>query len=532
MPNLPLIRSLVLGILLALVGCKRQEPAPAQPAKGETSEAKTPPPAPALPVPFKPKTGSVLGPADVPLLEQIDRENTRLLGVTVPSVVRVTAKHQSDPKIQPSRDLVRPFHQGPAGTRIMPPADPSYGSGVIISRDGYIVTNYHVLEDAVEITVLLHDKRLLPARLVAADSPMDVAVLKVDAKGLTALSWGDSEQVLVGEQVFAIGNPFNLEAGASVSRGIVSAVARVLPESPVEPPHYENFIQTDAAINPGNSGGALINIHGEMIGMNTAIASMSGGNEGVAFAIPSNFVRYAVESLLKNGRVIRGYLGVTWPQSIDEGVTDSMQLDSDRGVLLSGVQPGSPAEAAGLRAGDFITAVDNHKIHGLPHLQIVVSRLPIGKEATVTYIRGGTSQTAKVKVAELPANIRNDVTPGDVQPTPAPTLAKESLGGKNVLSGLQVDALNDQSRKKYSVPAGVVSGVIVSTVVEGSTAQTRGLARGDVISSASLNHGAAMPLMAVKDFNDLSQSMSSDQSVVLLVHHGKGSSFIYLAPRK
>ncbi len=193
---------------------------------------------------------------------------------------------------------------------------------MIISKDGYIVTNSHVLEDAKTVEVQLPDQRIFPARVVASDAPVDVAILKVDATDLPALPWGDSDKVQVGEQVFAIGNPFNLDD--SVSKGIVSAKGRNLPDSN----NYEDYIQTDAAINPGNSGGALINIHGELIGINAAIASTSRGNMGVGFAIPSNLARYAVEGLLKEGKLVRGYLGVRLPTSIDEGVSAQLGLST------------------------------------------------------------------------------------------------------------------------------------------------------------------------------------------------------------
>ena len=265
------------------------------------------------------------------MLEQINRENIKVLAAAMPSLVRISNLRQSDPNLRLfGKDIPFQFYLKPDGSKNSQQETPSYGSGVIISRDGYIVTNAHVLEDAKEVEVELEDKRTFIARVVASDIPVDVAVLKIDATDLSPLPWGNSNRVQVGEQVFAIGNPFNLEDSAS--KGIVQRrQPENLPDSSSQMAHYENFIQTDAAINPGNSGGALINIRGELIGINTAIASYSGGNQGVGFAIPSNLARYAVEGLLKNGRVITGYLGVELPQSVDDGVIAALHVGAQRG---------------------------------------------------------------------------------------------------------------------------------------------------------------------------------------------------------
>jgi serine protease Do len=516
---------------LALSGCNQAAPgttADATDAPGDPSVAK----ADSHQVTFTPQTRRLISSEDVPLLEQINRENIRVVASATPSIVRITAVGPVDPHAQIFGDLPFKIPGLPHGVH---PSVPSYGSGVIISRDGYIVTNFHVVEEAQSVEVQLRDQRTFPARLVASDPASDVAVLKVAATDLPALPWGDSDKVEVGEQVFAIGNPFNLDD--SVSKGIVSAKGRDLPDST----NYEDYIQTDAAINVGNSGGALINIHGELIGINSAIASFTRGNEGVGFSIPSNLVRFAVDGLLKNGRLVRGYLGVRLPTKIDGGVVEQLGLDADRGALLAGVQRSSPADQAKLRPVDFITEVDGHKIDSVAQLRLIVSQIPIGKEVVVNYIRAGASRSTSVKITELPKETAEShdqlplLDPGIDQPPASPE--GTPLQGDHVLSGLQVTDLNDKTRQKFGVDEMVTSGVVVTGVQEGSPADVRGLLRGDVIEMVCAQRGSIQPLASTGDFTGLTKKLKADQSVVLLVHHGKTSGpedrssiFIYLAP--
>jgi serine protease Do len=532
--------SIILPILvaLALAGCNRTAPGTAAQAK-DTNPAEAQaddPQAPAAPVAFTPKTGSLVSAEEVPLLEQINRENIKVLAAAMPAIVRVTASKPFDPHQLFGNEM--PFHFGPGRPHGLTPDEPSYGSGVIISTDGYVVTNEHVIEDTKDVEVQLQDKRSFPARVVASDAPLDVAILKIEATGLTALPWGDSDKVQVGEQVFAIGNPFNLEDSAS--KGIVSATQRNLPDSSADGPHYEDFIQTDAAINPGNSGGALINIHGELVGLNAAIASFSRGNEGVGFSIPSNLVRYAVDGLLKNGRLVRGYLGVQLPNSIDEGVTEQLGLPNDRGALLAGVKHPSPADEAKLRPVDFITAVDGHPIDGIAHLRLVVAQIPVGKEVVVNYIRDGTEQTTTVKIGELPKDLDSSAHPLAPSPSdgsPANPMAHPAHLD-NVLNGLEVADLNDRSRLKFGVDDLVSAGVLVTGVEEGSLAEARGLLPGDVIEVVSTRRASIQTVPNAETFTDLAKNLKAGQSVVLLVHHGNSSgfennssSFLYLAPQ-
>lgn len=516
-------------VVVALSGCRKSDSA-SVPARqgGAPTEVRSSEASAKTPVAFKPPTGSLFTSEQVPLLEQINRENIKVASAALPSIVRVTSSRPVDPHLQLFGNKTPfSFHFGPGGAHGLTVNEPSYGSGVIISRDGYVVTNYHVIEDAKDVGVQLHDKRSFPARVVAFDASMDMAVLKIEASGLSALPWGDSDKVQVGEQVFAFGNPFNLED--SVTKGIVSATGRNLPQSPSEAPLYVDYIQTDAAINPGNSGGALVNIHGELIGFNDAIASTSGGNMGVGFAIPSNLARYAVEGLLKEGKLVRGFLGVKLPETVDDEVLEQLHLSAEQGALLAGVLPGSPADQAHLRAGDYVTEVDGHKVSGIPELRLVVSQLAVGKEVELRFIRDGKKQSATVKISELPPEALAGANSSTETP---PTAAGAAAGVDNALSGLQVCDLDENSRINLGVDSAVTSGVVINGVDAGCLADLKGLQRGDVIESASVNRGSTQALATAKDFAVVAKNLKPTESVVLLVHHGKQNSFIYLAPQK
>jgi len=503
---------------LALTGCHQAATSPAVANKDSQTSTKEESPTKPL-VSFSTQTGRPISSEEVPLLEQINRENTKVMAAVMPGIVRISASRVIDPRAKLFDKIPFQFHFGRSAKHDVQQTDPSYGSGVILSKDGYIVTNHHVIEDSKDIEVELHDKRSFSARVVASDSSMDLAILKIDATGLPVVSWGNSNHVQVGEQIFAIGAPFNQEG--SVSMGIVSATGRNLPDSPND----ENYIQTDAAINPGNSGGPLVNIHGELIGINTLIASTSGGNEGVGFAIPSNLVSHAVESLLKEANTVRGYLGIHFPEVIDDGVKPALQLGSKQGALLAGVDPESPAKKAGLQPGDFITGLDGHKISGVIDLRLLFSQIPIGKEVMISYIRDGVAKSTKVKVAAAPSDHEPVASPvSGVSPVPAPSIG-------NALTGLQVYDLNDKTRQQFALDKAITVGVVASTVEYSSPADMKGITRGDVIESVSINHGSTHELSSAKDFADVVNNLKPDQGVVLLVRHGTTSSFIYLTPQ-
>jgi len=538
-----LLCTAVLAVTALLFGCGRTSTAPKQtqvandePPDSTADTDSSTPSTPDYGSVFKVNTHPLLNDADVSLLEQIDRENTHVVAAAASSLVRITSYMQVDPH---SQLLGFPFHI-PGVPHGIKTVVPSYGSGVIISRDGFVVTNYHVIHDARNVEVELGDQRSFTAHILASDPDSDIAVLKIDAAGLPALPWGNSDKIQVGQQVFALGNPFNLDT--SVSKGIVSGVGRNLPD--VESgaggdirPQYEDYIQTDAAINVGNSGGALIDIHGRLIGINAAIASFTQGSEGVGFSIPSNLVRTTVEQLIKNGRLSRGYLGVRLPVRVDDGVPEQLGLDSDRGALLAGVQRSSPADQAKLRPVDCIVEVDGHKIDSLPQFRLIVAQIPVGKEVVVNYIRSGEPHTATIRIGELPKDVDGALsTPPPDAPPPTVALSSQPLPS-HVLAGVDVTDLSDKTRRQYGVDDFVTAGVVVTNVQAGTAADQKGLLRGDVIEIACVQRGALKTMINSADYDGITKDLKSDQPVVLLVHHGKlsgpedrSSNFLYLAP--
>ena len=349
--------------------------------------------------------------------------------------------------------------QGKSGSRLPDQTQQGLGSGVIITADGYVLTNNHVVEDADDVRVSIGEsnKRYV-AKVVGRDAPTDLAVLKIDATGLTPATFGDSDQVQVGDVVLAIGNPFGV--GQSVSRGIVSALSRGVGIGP-----FEDFIQTDAAINPGNSGGALLDSDGRVIGINSAILSRSGGFAGVGFAIPINLVRSVAEQIVNTGRVERGFLGVA-PQDLTEDLTS--QFGADKGALISQVTDDSPASRAGLKAGDVITKVNNVEIRDARHLLMTISQISPNTEISLEYLREGKTQTAKARLAR-----RDDETLARMDPMPK----QKDIG---VLNGVGVGDITPQLRDQLQLPP-KVKGALVTNVDPDSPAAKQGLREGDII---------------------------------------------------
>ncbi|TVR80614.1 MAG: Do family serine endopeptidase [Rhodospirillales bacterium] len=268
----------------------------------------------------------------------------------------------------------------------------SAGSGVIVDAgQGYVLTNYHVIRNATRVAVTLKDRRRFDASLVGSDPATDIAVLKIDARDLTALPIGDSDRVQVGDFVLAIGNPFGL--GQTVTSGIVSALGR----GGLRVEGYEDFIQTDASINPGNSGGALIDLHGRMIGVNTAIVAPAGGNVGIGFAVPSNMARAVMDQITRYGEVRRGRLGVSI-QDVTPDIADALDLERVRGALVADVQQGSSAARAGIRSGDVIVRLNGDSIEGAGDLRNKVGLIPVGEQVELTLIRRGRTMTVQAEV--------------------------------------------------------------------------------------------------------------------------------------
>lgn len=338
----------------------------------------------------------------------------------------------------------------------------SLGSGVIVSSDGYIITNNHVIEQADEIRVTLIDKRSFKARIIGADPKTDVAVVKIDAKNLPMIQWGDSDKLQVGEFVLAIGNPFGLSH--TVTMGIISAVGR----ANVGIADYEDFIQTDAAINPGNSGGPLVNIRGELIGINTAIFSRSGGYQGIGFAVPSNMAHLVMNQLEQKGKVTRGWLGVTI-QELTPELSQKFGLKSSIGALVGDVAKGSPAEKAGLRRGDVILEYNGKKVEDVGSLRNMVAQSRVGADIPVRILRGEKEYAVRVSIVELPKEVA-EVVPGS---------APEESTGEG-LSGLNVMELTKEIAKQLGLRK-EEKGVVVARVEPGSTAEEAGIRKGDVI---------------------------------------------------
>ena len=289
-----------------------------------------------------------------------------------------------------------PMPPGPPGGHGRP--EQSAGSGVILDPNGYIVTNNHVVEGATQITVTLSDRREFTAKTVGTDPKTDLAVIKIDAKDLPSLKWADYEKLAVGDLVLAVGSPFGLSS--TVTLGIISALGR----GNVGIADYEDFIQTDAAINPGNSGGALVNMNGELMGINTAIFSRTGGSEGIGFAIPSSIAVDIVDSLQKTGKVVRGWMGVAI-QEITPALAKSFKLPEQRkGVLISDVNENGPSAAAGVKRGDVVIAFNGKEVQSVSQLRNLVARTMVGKDAQVKVLRDGKEQTISVKVAERPSD--------------------------------------------------------------------------------------------------------------------------------
>jgi len=371
----------------------------------------------------------------------------------------------------------------------------SLGSGFIIREDGYVVTNNHVVDQATAITVKLSDGREFRAKIVGRDEKTDLALLKINARGLPVLSLGNSATLQVGEPVMAIGNPFGLEG--TVTTGIVSAKGRVIGEGP-----YDNFIQTDASINPGNSGGPLVDTAGQVVGMNTAIFSQSGGSVGIGFAIPINMAKTVLPQLEATGHVTRGWLGVSI-QPITPELAKALQLPKDEGALVAQVLPESPALKADLKAGDVIVAYDGHTISKAGELPRLVAGTPIGQSATVQVLRDGKPLTVTVQIAQMP---------GTEQVAEATHPARERLG-------LAVQVLTPALAKQLGVPD--TSGLVVAGVKDGSPAAAAGIQPGDVLIEVNRK-----PVHTVAELRQALAGQKPDEPTLFQIHRKDASLFV------
>lgn len=394
--------------------------------------------------------------------EQIQLSFAPVVKQVTPAVVNIYTTRTVRQRVSPLFDdpLFRRFFGDALGGVPRERMEASLGSGVIVSADGLIITNAHVIQGSDQIQVVLADRREFPAKLVSQDERVDLAVLRIDTKGeqLPFLHLRDSDDLEVGDLVLAIGNPFGV--GQTVTSGIVSAVARTA----AGVSDYNFFIQTDAAINPGNSGGALVTMDGRLIGINSAIYSRSGGSIGIGFAIPSNMVRTVIDAVAAGGKLVRPWIGADG-QAVTADLAAGLNLARPGGVLINQVRPGGPADKAGLRRGDVITGVNGREVDGPDALRYRIATLPIGGKATLTVLRGGKEQ---------------QLTLGLIAPPEDPPREVTTLQGRTPLAGAEVGNLNPALIEEIGF-SGAQDGVVVLQVARGSPAALTGLRPGDVI---------------------------------------------------
>jgi len=387
----------------------------------------------------------------------------------------------------------------------------SLGSGVVVSPDGYILTNDHVVDGATDVKVSFANKEEYPAKVVGADKYTDVAVLKIDKRGLATLPFADSGKAEVGDVVLAIGEPFGL--GQTVTMGIISAKGR----AGLGIERYEDFIQTDAAINRGNSGGALIDTRGDLVGINTAILSgETGGNQGIGFAIPANLARNIMDQILKTGKVTRGYMGIL-PQELTPDMARAFNMPNGHGVAIAQVEPNSPAEHAGLRVGDVITAVNGDSIQDVNTFRLQVAGFAPNTTVHLKINRNGQNMDVAVTLGEFNLEAENREA-GEGRNLPGG-------GEKGALRGVSVQALSGDLRRELQLPDNTM-GVAITNVDDDSPAALAGLQQGDVI--MQVNHNA---VNNVADFNRAVREGSSRDSTLLLVKRGQGTQFV-VVPNK
>ena len=388
----------------------------------------------------------------------------------------------------------------------MPRHQQGIGSGVIVTKDGYILTNNHVVDGAEEVKVALQDGREFTAKVIGRDPKSDVAVIKVEAKDLPAVAMADSDKVEVGDVVLAIGNPFGI--GQTVTTGIVSATGR----AGTLGLDYEDFIQTDAAINPGNSGGALVDANGRLIGINTAILSRSGGNQGIGFAIPTKLARDVMDNLVKDGHVTRGYVGVMI-QDVSPALAKEFSLKDGKGALVSDVTAKSPAEKAGLKSGDVIIEFNEKKVSDSRHLKLEVARTKPGETVSVKILRDGATKTLDVTVKELPGT--EQLAKSD----------KPSAEDEGTLNGVGVSDLDNRARQQFDLPP-ALKGVVVTQVDPNSASAEAGLKPGDVIQEINRK-----PVKTAEEAVKLTES-ATDKTTLLRVWREGGSHFVVVDESK
>ena len=457
-----------------------------------------------------------VGSKQVASLEALNRERRTLVNSVIPSVVAV----KTSKKISIQRGYgMDPFEFFfPNQRRFRNPNDEALvqnalGSGVIVTNEGHIITNNHVVDQVDEIEVQLSDGRTKKARLVGADSQVDLAVLKIDDPGVKPLKLADSDSVQAGDFVLAIGNPFGFEE--TVTDGIISSKGR-----PNRTDAFGELLQTNAAINPGNSGGPLINLRGEVVGINTAIISRSGGSQGIGFAIPSNTVRTALESLLKQGRIIRGYLGIQ-----TRGSQPGQSNAGSEGVIVEEVMPGSPAAQAHLQPGDVIRKFNGRDVKNMYALRSVLAQAELNKNVELEIVRAGKPLKVTTQIKEQPVDYETSgVLPRRGQPQPQiPAQPNDQGAISSPLAAIHVDELTQEMARQLDLPNNARGVVVASVDPDSGVAE---LQKGDVIEEIN-----QQPVTSVSDYNKIAAALDPSQPQVLSVCRHRMRSFLVLRPR-
>jgi serine protease Do len=447
---------------------------------------------------YEPPVSQADNPADRPLRSLRDFSNAmvEIADRANPTVVTVfTERTRLVRRFDPFADFFGRPQQRPQEYR-----QSGQGSGVIVSSDGYILTNNHVISEADTVNVRLMNNRVYPARVVGADPNTDIAVLKIEGGEFPAMPLGNSDDLRVGEWILAIGSPLDENLAHTVTQGIVSAKGR----SGVGLMEYEDFIQTDAAINPGNSGGALINLDGQLVGINTAIASRSGGFQGIGFAIPINIARNIMRSIVETGRVTRSFVGITM-QNIDPNIARAFNLNTPEGVLISSISEGSPAQKAGLKEGDVILEADRRKVNNMNQFRGYIAAKAPGDRLRLKIMRDAKEIEVTVTVEEMPSE---------------EMIARSGSRGLWDRTGFAVVDLTPDKMRELGYPTGT-RGVIVDEIDEESTAYRSNLRKDDII--VGVNRRAVRSL---EEFNQLVGSVEAGQVVLLQVQRGRMTSFV------
>jgi serine protease Do len=456
-------------------------------------------------------------PKQVPSLEALNRERRALVKSVIPSVVAVKTSKKIGIRREYGLDPFDFFFGSPRQFRN--PRDEalvqnSLGSGVIVTKEGHIITNNHVVDQVDEIEVQLSDGRTTKARLVGADEQLDLAVLKVDVPGVQPLKLADSDTVQPGDSVLAIGNPFGLQE--TVTDGIISWKGQ-----PNSTDFRGDLLQTNAAINPGNSGGPLINVRGEVVGINEQIVSSSGGSQGIGFAIPSNTVRTALESVLKHGRIIRGYLGII-SRALQTGQQDATD---NEGVVVEEVMPGSPAAQAQLQPGDIIRKFNGRDVKNMVALKNMVGQTELDRNVELEIVRNGKPLKVTTQIKEQPIDYQSArVSPKRAPAQPqAPGQSNDQETSSGPLASIHVEELTPETARQLDLPANVQGVLVTGVDPDSGVAELR---KGDVIEQIN-----QQPVTSVADYNKIAASLDPSQPQVLSVCRHRMRSFLVLRPR-